>query len=163
MRRTAGFHIDREGVWRHRGSVIRRESMVRLFAAMLERRDDRYVLLTPEQVLRVEVDDAPFVIVDMELLERSGDERDIVLVTNVGERHLLGPEHPLYLRRDAARDEVRAYQRIRDGMPALIHRHLFYRLAELARSNEDGVMGIYSGGRFYPLEESEASRGDQNG
>ncbi len=149
--RAAEFHIDRAGVWRHRGSVVQREAMVRLFASMLERREDRYVLVTPEQTLRVNVDDAPFVVVDMEGNE-DGEVTTIVLVTNVGERFVLGPEHPLYLHEDVERSEVRAYQMVRDRMPALVHRNVFYRLVELAQANEDGVLGVCSSGCFFPLE-----------
>lgn len=153
-RSGTGFHIDRDGVWRHRGSVIQRDAMVRLFASMLERRGERYVLVTPDQVLRVEVDDAPFVIVDMEECTDSASP-GIVLITNIGERFALGPDHPLYLRDDDARNETRAYQRIRDALPALIHRNVFYRLAELAHTNADGLMGVRSCGEFFPLERAD--------
>ena len=151
MARPAEFHIDRDGVWRYRGSVVQRESMVRLFASMLACRDGRYVLVTPEQTLRVDVDDAPFVIVDMES-PGEGEATQIVFVTSLGERFALGAGHPLYLCEDAARGEVRAYQTTRDSLPALVHRNVFYRLAEQARTNAEGVAGIHSGGRFFALE-----------
>lgn len=157
MPRAADFHIDRNGVWRHRGSVIQRDAMVRLFASMLQRRGERYVLVTPEQVLRVDVDDAPFVIIDMEHTEGPGAAR-IVFLTNVGERFALDAAHPLYLQADAARDELRLYQRIRDGIPALVHRNVFYRLVALAEDSGEGVMGIRSAGRFFPLEAAQHSK-----
>ena len=46
MNRPPEFHIDREGPWRYRGSVIGREAMVRLFAGMLRKRGADYVLQT---------------------------------------------------------------------------------------------------------------------
>jgi len=153
--RAADFHIDRAGVWRHRGSVVQREAMVRLFASMLERRGGHYVLVTPEQTLRVDVDDAPFVIVDMENNE-GGDAPTLVMLTNVGERFALGHDHPLYLHEDVERGEVRAYQMVRDRIPALVHRNVFYRLVELAQANEDGVLGVLSSDCFFPLEISSS-------
>jgi uncharacterized protein len=152
MSRSSDFHIDRQGVWRYRGSIIEREAMVRLFAGMLQKRGADYVLQTPEQVLRVRVDDAPFVITDMEC-SADGDVPRIWMITNLGERFLLGREHPLYLREDTERGEVRAYQLVRNGMPALVHRNVFYRMAELARiDRERGKAGVRSDGIFFALE-----------
>jgi hypothetical protein len=56
------------------------------------------------------------------------------MITDLGERFLLCREHPLFLREDPQRGEVRAYQRVRDGMTALVHRNVFYRMAEMAGS-----------------------------
>jgi len=55
MSRSPDFHIDRNGTWRYRGSVIEREAMVRLFAGMLCKRGEHHVLRTPEQEVRVRV------------------------------------------------------------------------------------------------------------
>ena len=152
MSGSPDFHIDRQGAWRYRGSVIEREAMVRLFAGMLQRRGEQSVLQTPEQVLRVPVDDAPFVITDMECSAQDGVPR-IWMITNLGERFLLGSEHPLFLREDPARGEVRAYQRVRDGMPALVHRNVFYRMAGMAGIDEEsGKAGVRSDGIFFALE-----------
>lgn len=151
MARSADFHIDRDGVWRHRGSIVQREAMVRLFASMLRRRGERYVLVTPEQVLRVDVDDAPFVIIDAERVA-DVDPPQVVFITNTGERFALDTTHPLYVQEDALRGESRLYQRTRDGIPALVHRNVFYRLVELAEENEAGVLGVRSAGAFFPLE-----------
>lgn len=152
MSRPPDFHIDRHGIWRYRGSVIEREAMVRLFAGMLHKRGEHYVLETPEQSLRVRVDDAPFLITDMECSAQDGVSH-IWMITNLGERFLLGHQHPLFLREDPERGEVRAYQRVRDGMPALVHRNVFYRLAELAGiDGESGKAGVRSDGIFFALE-----------
>jgi len=152
-RRAPEFLIDRNGAWYHRGSAVRRESMVRLFAGMLEPKGDGYVLRTPEYDVPVSVEDAPFVIVDAEFLD-SADGPQIWMLDSLGDRYLLGEEHPLYLRVDAERSETRAYISARNGMPALIHRNLFYRLAESAgfgMHDSESVLGLYSGGHFYAL------------
>ena len=147
------FHIDRHGTWRYRGSVIEREAMVRLFAGMLHKRGEHYVLQTPEQVLRVRVDDAPFLITDMELSADGAELRRIWMITDLGERFMLCREHPLFLREDRGRGEVRVYQRVRDGMPALVHRNVFYRMAEMAEiDGESGMAGVRSDGAFFALE-----------
>lgn len=153
MSRPPDFHIDRHGTWRYRGSVIEREAMVRLFAGMLCKRGEHYVLRTPEQEVRVRVDDAPLLITDMEFSPDSAEVRRIWMITDLGERFLLCREHPLFLREDPQRGEVRAYQRVRDGMTALVHRNVFYRMAEMAGvDGESGKAGVYSDGIFFALE-----------
>lgn len=152
MRVQAEFHIDREGTWYYRGTRVERDAMVRMFAAMLRRRGPDYFLETPEQKVRVSVDDAPFVLTDVESRVDEGVAR-IWMSTSLGERFLLGREHPLYLRASDSGNEVRAYVLTRDGIPALVHRNVFYRLAEsVAVDAESGKAGVWSDGVFFPLE-----------
>jgi hypothetical protein len=142
------FAIDAHGRWLHRGMPVRREAMVRLFAGMLRREGDDYVLVTPQQRLRVQVADAPFLVVDF---EREGDT--LVLITNLGERYPLDEAHPLRLRPAADGGGVRAYQDLHDGISARIARAAWYRLAELAVAEPGGSRhGVCSAGRFFPLE-----------
>lgn len=153
MSRSPDFHIDRNGTWRYRGSVIEREAMLRLFAGMLCKRGEHHVLRTPEQEVRVRVDDAPFLITDMELSADCAGLRRVWMITDLGDRFLLCREHPLFLREDPERGEVRAYQRVRCGMTALVHRNVFYRMAEMAEvDTESGKTGVCSDGVFFALE-----------
>jgi hypothetical protein len=142
------FAIDSHGRWLHRGTPIRREAMVRLLAGMLRREGDDYVLVTPQQRLRVQVADAPFVVVDF---EREGDT--LVLVTNLGERYALDEAHPLRLQPAADGRGMRAYQDLHNGISARIARAAWYRLAEIAVAETGGSRhGVHSAGRFFPLE-----------
>jgi hypothetical protein len=126
--------------------------MVRMFAAMLRRSGTDYYLETPQQRVRVSVEDAPFVVTDMEQRVDDGVPR-IWMGTSLGDRFLLGHEHPLYLEASAGGTEVRAYLLTRDGIPALIHRNVFYRLAESVTVDADsGKAGVWSDGLFFPLE-----------
>jgi uncharacterized protein len=153
-RRAAEFLIDRNGCWHHRGAPVQRESMIRLFAAMLAPKGGGYVLRTPEYDVPVSVEDAPIVLVDAQVID-TADGPQIWMLDSLGERYLLGAEHPLYLRIDAQRNETRAYLSARDGMPALIHRNLFYRLVEIAEfqmCNGENLLGLRSAGCFYALE-----------
>lgn len=150
-RRPAEFSIDKDGVWYYRGSSIQREALVRMLAGMLERRGEGYVLVTPEQNLRVQVDDAPFVVTDFECIDIDG-VRGVLLITRLGHRVRLDVEHPLVMRAGAD-GAVRAYMAVAPGMQALVHRSVFYALADLATTREpDGRMGIQSFGCFFPLE-----------
>jgi hypothetical protein len=150
-RRPADFAIDGEGIWLYRGSPIRREPLVRLLAGMLARQGDSFVLLTPEQALRVDVADAPFLITDCDAVEADG-QRCIWLSSSLGERIPLDAEHPLTMR-NSPDGQLKAYVRLRDGLDAMLHRNVFYRLAEIATSPEVyGRHGLSSCGLFFPLE-----------
>ena len=58
------IRIDRDGSWYFHGSPIQRPELVRLFAAVLSCVDGRYLLTTPAEQVQIEVDDAPFLLVD---------------------------------------------------------------------------------------------------
>jgi len=143
------IRIDRDGRWYYRDSLIERPNMVQLFASLLRVDDDGGIVIdAPEQILRIQVDDAPFVAVDCEPLS---DGSGYVFVTNLGDRVIAGPEHPLELRMAPDEHEQRLYLHVRDGMLALVHRNLFYHLVELASEDSEGRLGIRSRGEFYPL------------
>jgi len=149
---NADFLIDRTGAWYYRGTRIEREAMVRMFARMLRRAGEQYFLATPEQKVSVVVEDAPFVVTDMETGEERGSAQ-ILFRTNVSEIYLLGREHPLWLRAAPERKEVRAYLSTRDDMPALVHRNVFYRLAELSEIDPaTGKASVLSDGTWFALE-----------
>lgn len=146
------IRIDRDGRWLYHGTPIERDAMVRLFAGLLRREGEDYVLDAPEQILRIEVDDAPFVVIDMEV-EGQGGERRLWMTTNLGERFPVGAEHPLFLRSDPHSGETRLYLSARAGMPALVHRNVFYRLAEEVETDAaSGRRGVHSSGMFFALE-----------
>src|ERR1043165_2072978 len=60
------MRIASDGTWFHQGSPIGRETMVRLFSTILRRESDgSHVLVTPVEKLSIEVEDAPFVAVEL--------------------------------------------------------------------------------------------------
>jgi len=150
--RNAEFRIDGAGRWYYRDSPVERPGLLRMLAAMLHRDGPGYVLETPEQRLRVEVEDAPFLIVDCEWQHGRSPPR-LVLVDNFGRRNALDAEHPLAMRAVAPGGELRAYQEWPDGLGALLHRNVFYRLADSAVQEPGGArLGILSDGLFFALE-----------
>lgn len=151
-RRAAEFSIDGDGTWHYRGSPIQRESLVNLLCGMLQRdAGGSFLLVTPDQRLRVDVADAPFVIVAATVTGEEGAPA-VEVRTRHGERVLIGPEHPLGLR--AAPDgQKKPYVRIRPGLEAVVNRAVFYALAESAtQERPEGPYGIQSAGAFFPLE-----------
>ena len=94
------FLIKRDGTWLYRGTPINRKELVCLFASVLRREEDgSWWLQTPAERGRIEVEDAPFVAVE---LDWTGDGRHQVLSfrTNIDEVVTAGPEHPIRVSHD---------------------------------------------------------------
>ena len=59
--------IDREGNWFYQGSIIGRDKIKILFSRILKFEDNNYYLVTPVEKVLVNVDLAPYMIVDYEV------------------------------------------------------------------------------------------------
>ncbi len=158
------FLIKRCGTWLYRGSPIGRKELVCLFASVLKREaDGSYVLETPAERGRIEVEDAPFVAVE---LDWTGDGCQQVLSfrTNVDEVVTAGPAHPIRVTHAPCTCEPTPYIHIRDGrgpaaVEARIGRAVYYELVALAVPEWVGcrrMLGVWSQGRFFPLGEMPA-------
>src|SRR5215218_10459883 len=121
------LRIARDGSWYYRGSPIVRLPLVKLFASVLRRGpDDGYWLVTPAEQGRVEVEDVPFVAV--ELRSRGcGQSQLLELRTNLDEWVPLDADHPLQLRAQPD-GGLLPYIRVRDKLDARVSRSVFYHL-----------------------------------
>ncbi|SDA14058.1 hypothetical protein SAMN03159340_00504 [Sphingomonas sp. NFR15] len=147
------MRIARDGTWYHQGSPIGREAMVRLFSTILRREPDgSHVLVTPVEKLDIEVEDAPFVAVELKA-DGAGAAQSLVFRLNTGDLVTAGPDHPL--RFVAGEDGPRPYLAVRGGMEALVARPVYYELANLAIAGGDEPPGLWSKGAFFPLEPAE--------
>ena len=138
-----GFRIDRNGIWFHNGLPFRRPALVRLFGTVLKRGPNGgYLLETPVERVEIEVEDAPFVAVEMQA-EGEGRLRQVRFRTNIDEWVPLGPGHPLRL-------AERPYLLVRPGIEAAVLRAPWYELAELAEEMDTGYV-VWSGGEMFDL------------
>ena len=150
---ASDMRIARDGTWYHQGSPIGRTAMVRLFSTILRREaDGSHVLVTPVEKLDIEVEDAPFVAVEMKT-EGSGKAMRLAFRLNTGDMIAAGPAHPL--RFDATSGGPRPYVHVRGGLEALVARPVYYELAEIALSNGSEPPGVWSDGAFFALESGE--------
>ena len=146
----SGMRIARDGTWFHNGSPIGRQAMVRLFSTILRREEDgRFVLVTPVEKLDIEVEDAPFVAVELKS-EGEGRERSLGFRLNTGDLVVAGPDHPL--RFEAGEDGPHPYVTVRGGLEALIARPVYYELAELALAEGAEPPVLWSGGVFFAMD-----------
>lgn len=144
------MRIARDGTWFHQGSPIGREAMVRLFSTILRREaDGGYVLVTPAEKLSIEVEDAPFIAVELKT-EGEGRERRLAFRLNTGDLVAAGTGNALILRE--TRDGPHPYLHVRGGLDALIGRSVYYELMNLALDEDANPIGLWSNGAFFPLD-----------
>jgi uncharacterized protein len=158
--RAFGLAIARDGSWWHEGAPIRRTPLVRLFASVLQREaDGSYWLVTPVERGRIAVVDVPFVAVEL-AAAGSGAQQELRLRSNLDEWVTVGPEHPLRVQPSdqPGEDEVLVpYVLMRPGLEARLERAVYYQLVELGEERvEQGRsrFGVWSGGRFFALDEA---------
>jgi len=147
------MRIASDGTWFHQGSPIGRKEMVRLFSTILRREPEGgFVLVTPVEKLSIEVDDAPFIAVEV-TSEGAGETRRLAFRLNTGDLVVADEAHPLELRGSA--EEPRPYLHVRGGLEALVARPVFYELAGIAideQAEDSATPGIWSCGTFFSLE-----------
>jgi uncharacterized protein len=147
------MRIARDGTWFHQGSPIGRQTMVRLFSSILRREaDGGYVLVTPAEKLDIQVDDAPFVAVEVKV-DAAERAQTLAFRLNTGDLVVAGPDHPIrFVERD---DGPHPYLHVRGaigrGLEALIARPVYYELANLALDATGDPPGVWSNGRFFPV------------
>jgi len=152
------MRIARDGTWHYMGSPIGRKPLVKLFASLLNRDEaGDFWLITPAEMCRITVDDAPFAAVEMTV---DGQGRDQVLTfrTNIDEIVTAGTDNPVRVEIDPDTREPAPYVMVRDGLEALITRSVFYDLVELAEMRVQGgtsVMGVWSNGVFFEIGSTE--------
>lgn len=150
------MRIGRDGTWFYHGSPIGRQALVRLFSTVLKREDDgSYWLETPVEKGRVEVEDVPFLAVEMEA-EGEGRNTRLRFRTNVDDMVTLDDAHPLRVEHDADTGEPGPYILVRPGIEARLTRSAFYDLVEhgVEEDTADGEgvhYGVWSNGTFFPI------------
>ncbi len=148
------MRIARDGIWHYAGSPISRPALVRLFASVLRREQDRFVLVTPVEKLGITVEDAPFLAVELQGETSTG----LRLRTNLDEWVELGTDHPLRFEPGPA-EALKPYARVRDELWALVTRPVFYELIAKGEVRDIGgraLFGVASGPSFFPMMEVDA-------
>ena len=154
------MRIAADGVWHYCGSPIGRPALVKLFASILRKDPERYVLVTPVERVGIRVDDAPFLGVEMGV-EKTDGGQILTFRTNVDDVVAVDPEHPLRFERGAA-EGIKPYVRVRGGLWALVKRALYYDLVALGAvepwQGEDWF-GVRSGALFFPMTHASEIEG----
>jgi hypothetical protein len=148
------MRIARDGTWFYLNSPIGRKPLVKLFSSVLRLDPDgKYYLVTPVEKVGIRVEDAPFTAVRM-AVSGEGRSRAIRFETNVDEEVTVDEAHPLRFAVEEGTGGLKPYVMVRSGLEALVSRALFYDLAA-AGSVEEGWFGVWSSGRFFPMQKAE--------
>lgn len=139
------MRIAADGRWFHDGGEITRPAMVRAFASLLWRdAGGQHWLVTPQEKLSIEVEDAAFVAIDV---KHDAEEGALVFRLNTDDLVIAGPDHPI---RAAGDPEVPAlYLGVRHGAEARLNRSTYAQLAEIAL--ERGDLTVTSRGASFSL------------
>jgi len=145
------IRIDRQGDWHYMDSKIQRPELVQLFASVLTRQQQEYFLLTPVEKVRIQVDDAAFMVVAIE--HQNSANPMLIATTNLGQRLLIGAEYPLVLQ--AQQDgQLLPYLRLWRGLTAKFSRSTYYQLvdfSEVAQCNGTSHLQVSSDGINFTL------------
>jgi len=155
------MRIRSDGTWFYNGSPIGRAALVRLFASILRKDEERYVLVTPVEKVGITVEDVPFIATAMHL-EGETPNQALVFDTNMGDVTRAGPEHPMRFE-IGAHDGIKPYVHVRGGLWARLTRALTHDLIDIAverRAGGEDVLGIASCGAFFPICRSSEISGD---
>ena len=114
-----------------------------------------YWLVTPVERGTIEVEDAPFIAVEVNVEKDNRSNGEIfVFRTNLDENVVCGPENPLRVQFEPSTEEPRPYILVRNGLEARLTRSVYYELVEMAIEQEtegQKVLGIWSKETFFPL------------
>ena len=138
------MRIAADGSWWHEGGRISRPAMIRAFASLLIRDEaGQHWLVTPQQKLAIEVEDAALVAIDC--VERDGA---LAFRLNTDELVVAGPDHPLQIRGSSEAPAV--CLAVRNGCEARLDRSTWLQLAEIALAQGDGS-SVTSGDATFSL------------
>jgi hypothetical protein len=137
--------------------------MVCLFASVLRRTaDGNYWLQTPAERGQIEVEDVPFVAVELDW-GGVGRHQKLTFRTNVDEIVTAGPDHRIRVAHDLLTCEPTPYLAVRPGgepgspwIEARISRAVYYELVALAVPGVVAgrcMLGVWSCGVFFALGE----------
>ncbi|QDH25753.1 DUF1285 domain-containing protein [Neokomagataea tanensis] len=160
--RRLPFVIRRDGTWVYRGSPVKRKAMLCLFSSMLVRdAEGRYWLRNPMEEGLIEVEDAPFIVTQLDFKGCCGRQQTLCMRTNMDELICIGADHPIMCDWDRPDSECAAvpYLHVRDGegkhpIRARISRSVYFELAALAvpgHVNGQPCLGVWSRDHFFPL------------
>jgi uncharacterized protein len=142
------MRIAADGRWFHDANEfgdgeIKRPAMIRAFAALLMcDGQGRHWLVTPHERLRIDVEDAAFIAVDVKR-----EQGSLAFRLGTDELIIAGPDHPIRSAGDP--DTPAIYLGVRHGTEARLNRSTYGQLVEIALS--DGGLTVQSQGVTFPL------------
>jgi hypothetical protein len=148
------IRIDQGGVWYYNGTPIGRKEMVCLFASILVRAEDGvYWLISPTEMGRIEVEDAPFIATQI-FTHGDGEDQIISFCTNVDKLITISEDVPIMMKPSPVTGAITPYVMMPGAIEARIERAVYYDLVERGTAmdlDDEEIFGVWSSGSFFPL------------
>ena len=154
------MRIATDGTWFYMKTPIGRPALVKLFASVLKREANKYFLVTPVEKVGIIVEDAPFLAVEMQTQDQTGD-RVLRFRTNVDDWVECGSGHALRFDPEPGTGGLKPYLHVRHDLWARLTRPLFYDLVALGEERDvEGrrMFGVASNNLFFPMAPAETLR-----
>lgn len=147
------IHIASDGRWFHQGGEIKRIAIVKLFASVLSRDNNgKYWLTTPVEKGEITVEDAPFIIVKLNILRSAGKRKPkLEMVDNIDRKYIVGLTHKVFFKKNRKKEQI-PYLYLHEGLTAKISRPVYYELMNMVTKNENGEIGVWSEEEFVSLK-----------
>src|ERR1700716_2481188 len=86
------MRIAADGTWFYLKTPIGRPALVRLFASVLKREGDKYFLVTPVEKCGIQVEDSPFLAVELQVKPSESHQKEPESRQTKSENHQTKPE-----------------------------------------------------------------------
>ncbi len=117
--------IKANGEWFYQGSIFKRLSLVKLLASVLKKEGDDYFLVTPVEKIKIQVEDAPFILTNWQWQDKQ--QTIMQVCTNLDDCFILDDQHPLSIIND------NYYVTVRRNLLAKVHRNVYYQWVDMAQ------------------------------
>jgi hypothetical protein len=151
------MRIAADGTWYYLKTPIGRPALVKLFASVLKREGDDYFLVTPVEKCGVQVEDAPFIAVELQVTQSDAGQV-LRFRTNIDEWIVCGGGHELRFDPQPGTGGLKPYLHVRRGLWAKVTRPLFFDLVALGEEREiagAAMFGVASMGVFFAMAPAE--------
>ncbi|MEH6710648.1 MAG: DUF1285 domain-containing protein [Paraglaciecola polaris] len=126
--------IKHDGSWFYMGTPIGRKTLVKLFASVLKKEDEKYYLVTPVEKLGIKVEDVPYVITQWEVQDDL-----LIFTTQTDEQVVVSASHPVELKDNPQNQLALPYINVRRNLWARLHQNVYYQLIEQAEQQGNAL------------------------
>lgn len=143
--------IKANGDWLHEGSKIERQGLISLFSSILRREaDGNFYLVTPAEKWRIHVEDAPLMVIAIDVLHPDTDQQTIQFTLNNGDHGSVDTQQKLWVETEPGTGAPSPYISLPHGLYAKLNRSSFYHLIEYA-VEEGQYLKVCSDNQWFEL------------
>ena len=139
--------INSNGDWLYKNSLIKKKVLIKLFSSVLvSDNKGNFFLETPAEKGKIEVEDAPFVIISYRIKKRKNDQ-EVIFKTNLDEEVVLSKKNPIFFKKK--NKSFIPYIVIRNKINAKVLRPVYYQLInDFMKENKKDISIKSKGLRF---------------